>query len=62
MFKTLSVRVIMLRSTFQVLFYVKRQSEKYGQVSIMVRYHDQRYDVVVQLQTLRSRLTLGCQG
>lgn len=52
----------MQRSAFQVFFYVRRLSEKYGQVPIMVRYHDQWHDVAVWLQTLRSRLTLGYQG
>ena len=43
----------MQRSTFKVLFYVKRQSEKSDQVPVMGRNH-QRHDVAVQLQTHHS--------
>ena len=52
----------MQRSTFKVLFYVKRQSKKSGQAPVMGPYYDKRYDVAVQLQTLRSFFSLGSQS
>ena len=52
----------MAKSTFKVLFYLKRQAEQNGQAPIMGAYHHQRNHLAVQLQNVCPPEAVGHQN